>query len=279
MKTAILTTVFSISLGLSSGQAFALPRFEVLKLGDVNHNGVIDIDDANQVTAHVLNGAPLAVCPAVADANKDGAVSVSDAVRIIQIVADGIDVNAYVVCAPPREELEALALEPISVPAMVERTEDGESSLTLGHIPIKVFDGPKATGIWLDFYGEAPPEPNGRIVKFRGVTATGECVARGYVISGILMGGMETQIVAFDTDLLSTGIIDSNSGSASISILNPHLGSLTLRVVVDPSGDSICAGSDDGRVIYILQFGGGSQSLDGASEEPAYVRYVRLVGL
>ena len=60
---------------------------------------------------------------------------------------------------------------------MIEHTSDGKTSFTLGHIPIKIFDGPNAEDVIVDWCGQVV---NGRIVGFRGVDEYGEAVVTGW---------------------------------------------------------------------------------------------------
>ena len=66
---------------------FQTPLPKKYQLGDVNHNGSVDMADAVAIANHVLGIAPDGIFDeALADVNADGSVTVADAVAIINII-------------------------------------------------------------------------------------------------------------------------------------------------------------------------------------------------
>jgi len=67
--------------------AIAGPACKSTLLGDVNGDGVVTDDDANQILAWLSGSVSVLTCPANADANQDGSITSSDANAILARVA------------------------------------------------------------------------------------------------------------------------------------------------------------------------------------------------
>ncbi|MBQ1646174.1 MAG: dockerin type I repeat-containing protein, partial [Prevotella sp.] len=55
-------------------------------LGDVNHDGKVNIVDATSVTSYILNQKPNSFYEAEADINQDGEISITDVTSIVNMV-------------------------------------------------------------------------------------------------------------------------------------------------------------------------------------------------
>lgn len=56
--------------------------------GDVNGNGIIDLNDVNAIVDYIMGTPPVVFNLALADVNGDDVVNVADLVKVIQIVKE-----------------------------------------------------------------------------------------------------------------------------------------------------------------------------------------------
>ena len=56
--------------------------------GDVNDNGIVDLNDVNAIVDYIMGAPPVVFNLTLADVNGDGTVNVADLVKVIQIVKE-----------------------------------------------------------------------------------------------------------------------------------------------------------------------------------------------
>ena len=80
-------------------------KFDLILLGDVNDDDIVDIADAVCVVNHIVGKATPVFIEGAADVNKDGDIDIADAVRIVNLIVGKINAlarqrNSVTLCEP-----------------------------------------------------------------------------------------------------------------------------------------------------------------------------------
>lgn len=88
LRKAALVSACCAFACICSGQA-VMEDYIILKRGDANSDGRVDITDATCISAYLFQGGPEPPCLNQADVNDDGKVTGSDSVHLLDWLFDG----------------------------------------------------------------------------------------------------------------------------------------------------------------------------------------------